>query len=128
MCKLARKNNETLCADAVFLPIQANKFAKILSVATLHHLPTKKDRLTFLHEIKRVLKPGGTALITCWYRWQASHLPRAIFTQNLHKKWGDAIRYYHLCSKRELAKLASQVFDNFTIKRAKGNLFLWVHN
>jgi len=135
----------SVCADAVFLPIRSGKFAKILSVATLHHLPTRENRLAFLREVKRVLKPNGRALITCWYRWQARHLPRAIFTQNVHKKWGRAsrylpagksakspiLRYYHLFSKRELAKLARQVFDDFEIKIEKGtkykNLYLYVY-
>jgi SAM-dependent methyltransferase len=131
MCKLASKNSETLCSDAIFLPIKPNSFSKIISVSTLHHLPTKKDRLAFLREIKRVLKPSGTALITCWYRWQAKHLPRAIFTQNVHKKWGKARRFYHLFSKGELAKLARQVFDKFEIwvesDASYKNMYLLIH-
>jgi len=156
MCKLASKNIIAIQADAASLPIKPKSFSRILSVATMHHLPTAQDRANYLAEIERVLKPGGSALITVWYRWQKKHLPCAIFTKNISLKWGSAkrysptggsaelskgkstkqsfvispiLRYYHLFSKRELAKLASKVFNTFEIKTEQGtkykNLYLF---
>lgn len=131
MCKLAKKNCESICCDAVFLPIKSKTFSKIISTAMLHHLPTEQDREDFLKEIKRVLKPKGQALITTWYRWQKRHLPKAIFTKNVKIKWSDAYRFYHLFSKRELARLASKIFKKFEVSiESDGknkNLYLYIN-
>jgi len=130
-CKLAAKKCKTVCADAVYLPIKAKSFSRIISRATIHHMPTKQDRLWFLQEIKRVLAPRGKALVTGWYRWQKKHLPKAIFTKSAYIRWGDTSRFYHLFSKQELTTLASKVFNKFEVRVEKGttykNLYLYVY-
>lgn len=42
----------------------------IFSIAVIHHLPTRKDQLFVLKQIKTHLKPGGKCLITAWNLWQ----------------------------------------------------------
>tara|TARA_Y100000310_G_C20586866_1_gene765889 strand:+ start:269 stop:799 length:531 start_codon:yes stop_codon:yes gene_type:complete len=111
MCKLAKKHCFSICADATYLPVKS--FPRVLSVATIHHLRNKKDRVRFLEEIKRVSK---TALITAWRG-----------SGNTYKKWGSATRFYHLFTKQELSKLASKVFDKYDVYISDKNLFLHVN-
>ncbi|MEJ7679356.1 MAG: class I SAM-dependent methyltransferase [Segetibacter sp.] len=51
-------------ADAQDLPFPDNSFDYILSNLCIHNINSKKGRETACHEIARVLKPGGIALIS----------------------------------------------------------------
>ncbi len=44
------------------IPIESGSIDRVLSLAALHH-SSKEERLEFLHECKRVLKPGGKLVI-----------------------------------------------------------------
>lgn len=73
LISLAKKkypNYEFLKADALKLPFENNSFDKVISIAVLHHIPSRKLRLQFLKEIKRVLKPNGKLVLTIWNLWQ----------------------------------------------------------
>jgi len=50
------------------------QFDYIYSIAVLHHLPTEKDQLFVLEQIKKHLKPKGKVLITSWNLWQPKYL------------------------------------------------------
>jgi ubiquinone/menaquinone biosynthesis C-methylase UbiE len=52
--------------DAALLPLRDENFDAALYIATLHHIPSEGDRLKSLGELERILKPGGTALISVW--------------------------------------------------------------
>lgn len=60
----------------------------IYSIAVLHHLPTEKDQLFVLEQIKKHLKPNGKVLITSWNLWQPKylkyHFDLKTKLQNLH--------------------------------------------
>ena len=96
-------------ADVCRLPYADDSFDRAISVATYHHVKGKKERLTALQELRRVLKPGGEAFVTVWNRWQ----PRFWFH---HKEvavpWRTReetlYRYYYLFSYPELAGLANK--------------------
>lgn len=112
MLKLARKYAEKFnfqpnlaVADLCSLPFIDDSFDYVISVAAFHHLEAK-NQLTALHELKRVLKPGGKAFITVWNRWQ----PRFWFSRKeVSVPWkikGKTLsRYYYLFSKTELTGL-----------------------
>ncbi len=53
-------------ADATALPLAADVVDLATYVATLHHLPTRPDRLASLEELARVLDPTGRALVSAW--------------------------------------------------------------
>lgn len=53
-------------ADASTLALVDGCVDLAVYVATLHHLPTRTDRLASLDELARVLAPGGRALVSAW--------------------------------------------------------------
>lgn len=63
----ARARNETLCAvvsDVRTLPFAGGAFDCIVSNSTLDHFASRADIARSLRELHRVLRPGGTLLIT----------------------------------------------------------------
>ena len=56
-------------ADICYLPYNNEAFDYVIAVATYHHLK-RHSNYRLSKELKRVLKPGGTAFITVWNRWQ----------------------------------------------------------
>ncbi len=96
-------------ADARQLPYPDASFEWAIAVAVYHHLETESDRLRALRELHRVLVPGGEAFITAWNRWQ----PRFWFRRRdvlvpWRQRQKTLYRFYHLFSRRELARLARQ--------------------
>ncbi len=76
MITIAREHAHTsgkkavfLVADATKLPFKDAHFDHVLCVAMLHHLPLDRQTIA-LHDMRRVLKPGGTLLVTVWNKWQ----------------------------------------------------------
>ncbi len=115
--------------DALHLPFTEKFFDKVYSIAILHHIPSKEYRLQFLKEIKRILKPGGTLILTVWKFHQFKEIDllfkytilklfgkSKLDWKDIFEPWGKKIkRYYHWFSKRELENLIKEV--NFKIER-----------
>ena len=59
-----RDRTEVQDGDATAMKFPDNSFDVILSNVCIHNIPTKKARVQACNEIVRVLKPGGTALIS----------------------------------------------------------------
>lgn len=57
---------EWIGADAGSLPFPDATFDAALGIAVLHHLPSAEERLRALSEMRRVLQPGGEALLSVW--------------------------------------------------------------
>ncbi|HVX51342.1 MAG TPA: class I SAM-dependent methyltransferase [Chitinophagaceae bacterium] len=55
---------ELLTADAQDLPLANSSFDYVLSNLCLHNIPSKAGRIKACTEIERMLKPGGTALVS----------------------------------------------------------------
>lgn len=112
-----------LVANALNLPLADNSFDKVFSIAVFHHIPSKKFRLLFLKEIKRVLRLGGLLVLATWYHWRSPHFIKLIMKSSLLKifgkskldfndilvPWHNKIeRYTHCFTKRELKKLIEE--------------------
>ncbi|MFH1841180.1 MAG: methyltransferase domain-containing protein [Candidatus Nealsonbacteria bacterium] len=116
-------------ADAFELPFPDNRFDKVYSVAVLHHIPSKELRLKFLDEVSRVLKPGGSLILTAWDLWGRFDYLKTIlkfasrkvfFKSELDLKdiivpWQNKVdRYVHCFTKGELRKLIKE--SKFSLK------------
>ena len=122
--------------DAIKLPFKDNCFAKIISIAVIHHLETKEKRKKVLDEIYRVLNLQGKAQISCWLkshpRFTKEDLRAAVESgkQDIIVPWtlpsGEKIsRYYYLFEIEEIEDLVKET--GFTIlksEQSNHNLFL----
>ncbi|MCR4322784.1 MAG: class I SAM-dependent methyltransferase [Candidatus Azambacteria bacterium] len=106
------------------LPFPDASFDCVFSIAAIHHIPSMKKREVMMKELRRVLVPGGTLVVTVWNLWQKEY--RAlIFRATIHKIMGrsqldlfdvfvpwknsagkaEAQRYYHCFSLFSLKRL-----------------------
>jgi ubiquinone/menaquinone biosynthesis C-methylase UbiE len=118
--------------EALNLPFPENSFDKVFCIRVLPHIPSDEFRIKFLKEAKRVLKPKGLLILTCWYLYKFKFkrqfllMLKNCFLKLIGKSkldFGDAfipwdkkvLRYYHYFTKRGLKKLVKKV--DFKIKR-----------
>lgn len=111
------------------LPFPDNFFDKIVALSVFHHIPSKKFRLLFLKEAKRVLKNNGLLILTVWnlqpfFLLKQKQFKRLlIFVKYLLLKiltfspldfkdiflpFFNKRRYLHCFSQKELQKLARE--------------------
>jgi tRNA (uracil-5-)-methyltransferase TRM9 len=119
------------------IPFMNNSCDAVLYIAALHNIQGRKQRIQSLQEVFRILKPGGSALISVWSRWQEKYR-RYFFKQFFLRKneFGDIIipwkqnnldveRFYHLYSKQEFIRdltesgLLIETFENAHISSQK---------
>jgi len=140
MIRLAQKysrkfdfNVNLTVADAVHLPFSNATFDWIIAIATYHHIQDKSQRQQAFKELKRVLKPGGEALITVWNRWQPSFWLKG---KDIEMPWRlkgeNVFRYYYLFSynelRKELKKAGLQVINMFSERTHNEALRLFSRN
>lgn len=63
------------------------KFDKVFVIAVVHHLPSKKEQLYVLKEIRDHLKPGGKVYVSFWNLWQKKFWGEHL--KNLNLKFKD---------------------------------------
>lgn len=120
--------NKFEVGDLLNLPFPNNFFDRVFAIRVLHHIPSQEFRIQALQEIKRILKPGGTLILTVWNVWESKYkinLLRMIkncFLKIIGKSkldFGDAfvpwwkvnekiLRYFHFFTKRELRKIVKE--------------------
>ncbi len=148
----AKKNYPNIdfrVADATEIPSPNNSFNKVLSVAVLHHIPSKKLQEKFFREIKRVLKPKGKLILSAWNLRENPRAKKLILKHNFLKilgfskmDFGDvfytwknqkgeikAQRYIHCFKKKEIKKLSEKAgLKTIELKKVGGifnsNIFL----
>jgi ubiquinone/menaquinone biosynthesis C-methylase UbiE len=106
-----------------------DQFDLVISVAAIHHIPSKKLRGMALREMHRIVKPGGSVVVTAWYFWDKPKYLKLILRSALDKLLGRSAldfgdfnmewkigsgeiktsRYFHAWRKREII---------FALKRA----------
>ncbi len=111
-----------LVGDVLNLPFKDESFEKVFAIALFHHIPSFEFRLKAVEEIKRVLKPGGLAIITVWNLWQLKYLPYLVWSffkdfllgfridfRDTFIPWkrgrSKVFRYVHAFTLKELEKL-----------------------
>jgi tRNA (uracil-5-)-methyltransferase TRM9 len=94
-----------ITADALALPFREHTFDWAISVATYHHIQGESERVKAFAELRRVLRPGGEALITVWNHGQPRFWLKSKEQQVPWRlKQETVYRYYHLFSYRELRR------------------------
>jgi len=136
-----------LNADLLAVPLKEGAVNSAISIAALHHLPTREKRALALQESKRVLKQGGQELISVWAfdqeRFQRDyhhHLSTHSVDDerfgNIFVDWklgcrdsGKEVlkRFYHLFVKGELGSLCESAgFTDVSEFRAGDNYYAMV--
>jgi 2-polyprenyl-3-methyl-5-hydroxy-6-metoxy-1,4-benzoquinol methylase len=71
---------EFLKADAEQLPFRADSFDHVYSFGVVHHTP---NPTAVMHEIRRVLRPGGTVSVTVYNRTSINYYVEIMFLRKL---------------------------------------------
>lgn len=114
-----------------------NKYDKIFCVAVIHHLPTQKEHLFLLKQMKKHLKKDGKIYLSVWRLGQKKFLKehlksmlKKVQLKNLKvveipfRKTEEKRLYFNL-SEKYLKKLAKKKGMKIgRIERAKNNLWL----
>ena len=115
LCKIAyvKTGFKVLTGSVLDLPLDDNSFDHAISIAVLHHLSKKEDRVKAITEIVRIIKPGGTAMITVWAFDDTGNDTKRSTKSGLIK-WEiskDEVyqRYYYLFDNGELDDIAKSI-------------------
>lgn len=130
--KIAKRNfpeYEFRLLDELSLPFSDDFFNVICCIAAFHHIPSYELRIKLLKEFNRTLKKGGFLILTSWYFYKGKkrilfkNLFRWLLNKDVFIPWknskGEVIanRYFHVFTKRSLAKLVKRA--GFEIKEIK---------
>jgi len=112
LIKIAREKHgdRFIVGDILSLPFPDKNFDSVWSIAVLHHIPSKELRKRTLGEIRRVLKPNGRVIVTCWKL-------KSFFRKDVFIPFHGKQRYYHIFTKRELEKLFKE--SGFKIEESR---------
>ena len=100
------------CADVGNIPYEDNSFDYIISIAVIHHLDSEEKRVEAMNEMRRVLKPGGHALVTVWAfeSDEYSKKKKFVLGDNI-VSFGkeNASRYYYIYNKSMFSNFVSSI-------------------
>lgn len=109
-----------------------NSFDIILSLAVVHHIPSKDLRAKLLSDLRRVLKPGGKLILTAWDLWSVKDNYKPLIGGDENDILYDfknstgkvlAQRYIHVFSEEELNDLITdagfKIIDSY--QNSRGN-------
>jgi tRNA (uracil-5-)-methyltransferase TRM9 len=122
LCRIARHKSDPLLAvfhpqvlvgDARQLPLRTGLFDFALSIAVIHHLPRREERIQALQQIYDALVPGGRLLVFVWAMEQ-TRVHQLAGLRHLQDTdylvpWRDASgqvfpRFYHLYGRGEVER------------------------
>ncbi|MFW5917498.1 MAG: class I SAM-dependent methyltransferase [Halorubrum sp.] len=116
--------------DAGSLPVGDDAVGLAVYVATLHHLSPRARRVRSLDELARVLRPGGTALVSAWSTAHDRFDREDGFdtTVDWTLPGGETVpRYYHIYSPDEFeADLGESALDVVELDVSSGNCYATV--
>ncbi|MCL9813765.1 class I SAM-dependent methyltransferase [Natranaeroarchaeum aerophilus] len=118
---------ELVQGDASRLPLTTSAVDLAVYVATLHHVPTRTDRVASLDELARVLAPDGRALVSAWSTAHDTFDADEGFDTTV--EWtlpgGEAVdRFYHIYDPEEFrADLDRSALDPLDVFLSSGNCY-----
>ena len=99
---------ELVQGDATTLPLAPSRVDLAVYIATIHHLPSRADRVESLRELARVLTGNGRALVSAWStaadRFEADAAEEMGFDTTLDwtRTNGETVpRFYHIYAPAE---------------------------
>ncbi|KAH0792827.1 S-adenosyl-L-methionine-dependent methyltransferase [Histomonas meleagridis] len=105
-----------ICGNGLMLPFQDNTFDHVICIHVIHHFPSKDHRIKCLKEICRVLRVGGTALVSAWginCESSRSNEQDQIVPWKLSQEGIDPNvkldRFYHFFKEGEFSELANEI-------------------
>ncbi len=121
--------------DISYLPFKKNIFVRVLLIATLHHVPNKKERKNCLNEMYRVMKKGSDALISVWaiehneFNGKREKIRKNNF--DYYVEWQSKgikeKRFYHIYNRDNFSELLQNTkFQIEEIKLSSGNYYATV--
>jgi len=105
-----------LNGDGLNMPLRDRSVDVVISLAVLHHFPTKDCRLRFLEEVQRVLVEGGFLLLSVWFPMEKPGGREVCDGVIVSSTIGD--RFYHFYTIPELkeeVENAGFLIDNVEI-------------
>ena len=75
-----------ICCDTCSLPFKDCIFDGVLSLATIHHIPSRGERLQAMIEAKRVLKTSGVVVVSVWAVFQPRFFKKLVEKAGLNVK------------------------------------------
>ena len=97
-----------LIADGLQLPYKDNTFDACMSIAVIHHIKDPKKRYAFVKELLRIVRPGGTVLVSVWAAEQPikpkwKNISGTDYLIPWHAKDGAVHdRFYHLYTRDDI--------------------------
>jgi len=114
-------NLNVVHGNILSIPFESNYFDNVISIAVIHHLKTKDERIKAISELIRITKPGGKILIYVWAFEQDVTSKRKFETQDVlvpfRLKNSDKSfdRFYHVYIFGELEGELEQEVQNKTV-------------
>ena len=125
-----------LCCKASMteIPYFDNTFDNFICIASYHHLDNDYDRQKALNEMYRILKYGGSGLISVWAKEQPPSSKLIFKKKNSIVPWKSKDgtiynRYYHIYNEGMLAREIVRLEPRFKITKIvyeKGNWYAHV--
>lgn len=129
------RNLDVVKGNILNIPFESEIFDNVISIAVIHHLESRQDRINAIKEIHRICKNGGKYMIYVWAFEQPKESKRKFSSQDemvpFKKNNGEIYhRYYHLYIKGELEseiKESGIVYQSIESYYECGNWYVIVH-
>ena len=132
-----KKNKDVVYGCCCKLPFKDNSFDYGISISVFHHLASSERRLKAIHEMIRVVKPGGKCMFNVW---SVENQARRTFKpgdnmvsyRNKSQKNMNTpeivYRYYHIYNYDMINELITFIkgVHNIQLKNEKGNWIIYM--
>lgn len=126
------KNLNVIKSNMTSLPFADQSFDYAICIASYHHLDNDTDRTHALYEMHRILKRGGSLLLSVWAMEQPHDSHFQFLSSDMLVPWvsrDDGItylRYYHIYRVNELINEIHLLCPSFTVKDTRYELGNWL--